>query len=194
MDRADFITVVSGLPRSGTSMMMGMLDAGGIAPVMDGIRTADDDNPKGYYEFERVKKIKDDVEWVPGARGKVVKMISQLVVDLPDGYSYRVVFMRRRMEEILASQHRMMERRGTVRPDGPGDAAMAALFEKHVSDVINRLNARARFEVIEVDYNVILTGGADAAIAQIDEFLGGGLDRAAMRAAVDRSLYRQRGN
>ncbi|HPF37434.1 MAG TPA: sulfotransferase family protein [Phycisphaerae bacterium] len=192
MKRDEFITVVSGLPRSGTSMMMSMLDAGGVPPISDGIRTADDDNPKGYYEFERVKKIREDTAWIPEARGKAVKMISKLVVDLPAGHHYRVLFMRRRMEEILASQKRMMERRGTVRDDGPSDEVMAQFFEKHVADTLGRLQAGSQFEYIEVDYNAIMTGGADAAIEQIDTFLGGGLNRAAMRKVVDDNLYRQR--
>lgn len=192
MERSDFITVVSGLPRSGTSMMMSMLEAGGIAPISDGIRTADDDNPKGYYEFERVKKIKEDTGWIPDARGKAVKMISKLVVELPEGSHYRVIFMRRRMEEILASQQRMMQRRGTVRDDGPSDEVMAQFFEKHVTETLDRLNRGPQFDVIEIDYNAVLGGGGDEAITRIDEFLGGGLDTTAMRAVVDRNLYRQR--
>ncbi len=192
MNRDEFISVVSGLPRSGTSMMMRMLDAGGIPPVSDGIRSADDDNPKGYYEFERVKKIKEDTDWIPSAKGKAVKMISKLVVELPEGHAYRVIFMCRRMEEILASQKQMMERRGTVRDDGPSDAVMAQFFRKHVADTLERLRSGPQFEFIEVDYNAIMSGAAEAAIARIDEFLGGDLDRAAMQAVVDKNLYRQR--
>lgn len=192
MNRDEFVSVVSGLPRSGTSMMMSMLEAGGVPPISDGIRTADDDNPKGYYEFERVKKIKDDTGWIPEAKGKAVKMISKLVVELPEGFHYRVIFMRRRMEEILASQKRMMERRGTLRDEGPSDEAMAQFFRNHVRETLERLSNGPQFEYIEIDYNAILTGGADDAIARIDEFLGGGLDRAAMRKVVDENLYRQR--
>ncbi len=192
MPATDFITVVSGLPRSGTSMMMSMLAAGGIPPITDNLRTADDDNPKGYYEFERVKRIKEDTAWVPDAVGKAVKMISQLVVDLPDGHCYRVLFMRRNMNEILASQKAMMERRGTLRQDGPGDVVMAQYFEKHVADVLQRLRARPNFDVLEIDYNAMLAGGADDAIERINAFVGGGLDRSAMRAVIDAQLYRQR--
>ena len=109
----EFITVVSGLPRSGTSMMMKMLEAGGIPPVTDELRTADEDNPKGYYEFERVKAMdQGDTSWVVGARGKVVKVISALLKHLPPGEQYRVVFVRRNMPEILASQRKMLIHRG----------------------------------------------------------------------------------
>ena len=96
------VVVVSGLPRSGTSLMMQLLEAGGIAALTDHIRTADTDNPRGYYEFERVKKVKDDTAWLPDARGKVVKMVSQLLLDLPATEKYRIVFMERDLEEVLA--------------------------------------------------------------------------------------------
>ena len=100
-----FVTVVSGLPRSGTSMMMKMLDAGGIPPITDNIRSADEDNPKGYYEFERVKKMPGgDTGWMKDAQGKAVKVIAALIEHLPEGYTYKVLFMRRDMDEILASQ------------------------------------------------------------------------------------------
>ncbi len=113
MSRQDVITIVSGLPRSGTSMMMSMLEAGGIGSVVDGIRKADDDNPKGYFEFERVKQLKKDSSWLVEATGKVVKVISQLLRDLPPSYQYKVIFVRRNINEILASQTQMLIRRGT---------------------------------------------------------------------------------
>src|SRR5947209_18564630 len=106
------IVIVSGLPRSGTSLMMQMLEAGGLEVVTDGIRAADTDNPRGYYEFERVKKIKTDAAWLPGARGKAVKMVSQLLYDLPAGEAYRILFMDRDLDEVLASQEKMLARLG----------------------------------------------------------------------------------
>ena len=106
------ITIVSGLPRSGTSMMMKMLEAGGLEAVTDEIRKADEDNPKGYYEFEKVKKIKEDSSWLEDVKGKVVKMVSMLLYDLPSDYSYKIIFMRREMNEILASQTKMLGRKG----------------------------------------------------------------------------------
>ena len=116
------IIVVSGLPRSGTSMLMKMLDAGGVPPLTDNIRTADEDNPKGYYEFERVKALdKGDTAWVADAHGKSVKVISALLKHLPADQSYRVVYVRRNMDEILASQRKMLVRRGED-PDKIDDA------------------------------------------------------------------------
>lgn len=103
----DLITIVSGLPRSGTSMMMSMLEAGGMDVLTDGIRGADEDNPRGYYEFERVKQIEHDKGWLSDARGKAVKMVAALLKYLPPEYQYQVVFVRRNMDEVLASQRRI---------------------------------------------------------------------------------------
>ena len=111
------IIVVSGLPRSGTSLMMQMLDQAGIEVVTDNIRQADRDNPRGYYEFERVKKMKEDASWLPQLRGKAVKMISQLLYDLPESKQYRILFMERDFDEMLLSQEKMLARLG--RPAAP---------------------------------------------------------------------------
>ena len=120
MDSSEFMAIVSGLPRSGTSMMMQMLEAGGMEVLTDGIRQANEDNPRGYYEFERVKQIKEDPGWLEEAQGKVVKMVSMLLFDLPAGYRYRIVFMRREMREILTSQRVMLERLGQGDTGGVG--------------------------------------------------------------------------
>src|SRR5690349_19374505 len=111
------IIIVSGLPRSGTSLMMQMLAGGGVEILTDAIRTADDDNPRGYLEFEPVKKTKQDSSWVPAARGKAVKMVSQLLYDLPPAERYRIIFMSRDLDEVLASQEKMLARLG--RPAAP---------------------------------------------------------------------------
>src|SRR5580692_5957036 len=107
---ASEIIVVSGLPRSGTSLMMQMLDNGGVAVVTDNIRAADTDNPRGYYEFEKVKKIKQDASWLPATRGQAFKMVSQLLYDLPAGERYRIIFMERDLDEMLLSQEKMLQR------------------------------------------------------------------------------------
>ena len=114
----DPIVVVSGLPRSGTSMMMQMLEAGGMEVMTDGLRAADEDNLKGYFEYETVKALHTDRNWLPEARGKAVKIISELLKYLPETQTYRIIFLRRALEEVLASQDRMLVRRG-VQPGGP---------------------------------------------------------------------------
>jgi hypothetical protein len=186
---SDVITIVSGLPRSGTSMMMRMLDAGGMPVVTDEIRKADEDNPRGYYEFERVKRIKEDSGWLPEVQGKVVKMISALLPHLPRTHTYKVIFMRRRMEEILASQREMLRRRGAP-ADPSDDGKMSALYARHVQQVEEWMTREPNLEFMYVDYNRMVAHPAEE-ISRVATFLGNGLDTAAMRVVVDRSLYRQ---
>jgi Sulfotransferase domain len=183
------ITIVSGLPRSGTSMMMKMLEAGGLQPLTDNIRTADEDNPKGYFEFERVKQIENDKAWLEDARGRVVKLISALLKHLPPSYSYKIVFMRRAMPEVLASQRQMLIRRGEP-ADAVPDDKMAAMFNKHVAQVESWLAAQSNIEVLYVSYNDVMTESRPRA-EQINTFLGGSLKVDEMVSVVDRALYRQ---
>lgn len=185
------VIVVSGLPRSGTSMMMKMLEAGGMLPVTDKIREADTDNPKGYYEFERVKQLdKGDVAWLPDAQGKVVKIISALLKHLPADYEYRVIFMRRNMPEILASQRKMLVRRGE-NADDMDDAKMAALFEKHLQSTIQWVETQPNISLLYVHYSDMLSDPVPQ-IKRVNEFLNGRLDEAAMAGVVDPALYRNR--
>lgn len=186
----DFITIVSGLPRSGTSMMMKMLAAGGLEPLTDSIRAADEDNPKGYFEFERVKQIESDKEWLLDARGRVVKLISALLKHLPPSYKYKVVFMRRAMPEILASQRQMLIRRGEP-ADAVPDDKMAAMFEKHLAQVESWLAAQPNIQTIYISYNEVMKEAGSQA-ETINSFLGGSLNVDAMIEAADRTLYRQK--
>lgn len=186
------VIIVSGLPRSGTSMLMGMLSAGGVPLVEDGIRQADEDNPKGYYELEQVKELdkSDDKSWVRDARGKGLKVVSSLLHDLPDDCRYKVIFSRRHLSEVLASQKKMLAHRGES-TDDVSDEEMARHFSKHLLGIHQWLDARANFEVLYVDHREALEDPARAAAA-INEFLGGNLDTTAMAAVVDRQLYRNR--
>ncbi|MCA9917518.1 MAG: sulfotransferase domain-containing protein [Anaerolineales bacterium] len=187
------VTVVSGLPRSGTSMMMKMLEAGGIPPLTDKIRTADDDNPKGYYEFERVKQMdKGDTAWMADAEGKTVKVISQLLRYMPAEHEYKVIFMRRNMSEILASQKKMLINRGED-PDQASDEEISALFEKHLNSVMDWMAARPNVSVMYVHYSDMLANPMPQ-VALINEFLGGNMDVQAMAEVVDPNLYRNRKN
>jgi hypothetical protein len=185
------VTVVSGLPRSGTSMMMKLLEAGGLPPLTDNLRTADEDNPKGYYEFERVKQLpKGDVAWLPEAQGKVVKVIAALLPSLPGGYQYRVIFMQRAMPEVLASQRQMLIRRGED-PDKIPDDVIAKLFEKHLKQVNEWVSQQPNVARLDVNYNEMLKN-PQPFIAQINAFLENRLDTAQMATVVDPSLHRQR--
>jgi hypothetical protein len=189
MTNRDYLSVVSGLPRSGTSVAMQMLDAGGLDTVTDGIREADRDNPRGYYEFELVKQTAENPDWVASALGKAVKMVYKLLYDLPAEYEYRVVFMRRRVHEVLVSQQKMLKRLG--KNPGPPDDRMATLFRKQVADCREWLDEQPNFRVMELDYNKLIENPRPQA-ERIGAFLGPGLDVDAMAAVVDPSLYRQR--
>jgi hypothetical protein len=185
----DSICIVSGLPRSGTSMMMNALEAGGLPVLVDGIRSADEDNPRGYYELEQVKKIAQDSAWLTQARGKAVKMISYLLAGLPRGHRYKVIFMRRALEEVLRSQKKMLERRGE--PTDRPDTEMRRLFVSHLSDVEDWLRSRDDVDVLYVAYAKMIAEPR-IQVARVSRFLGDGLnvDRAAR--VVDAGLYRQR--
>jgi hypothetical protein len=182
------IIIVSGLPRSGTSLMMQMLDAGGIEVVTDQLRAADADNPRGYYEFEKVKQVKRDASWLPGVRGKAVKMVSQLLLDLPPTERYRVVFMERDFAEMLDSQERMLKRLG--REAAPREQIIPA-FTTHLERVHDWLQRQAHFSVLRVRYKALVER-PEAEVATVNEFLGGRLDASRAAGAVDPSLYRNR--
>ena len=187
------IIIVSGLPRSGTSMMMKMLEAGGLEPLTDGQRTADEDNPKGYYEFERVKTLDKpgDKNWLGEHKGRVVKIISFLLKDLPPNLNYRVIFMRRDIQEILASQNKMLERRGETGSAGADDQKMAKNYEAHLRKTDYLMRTLPNFKALHLDYKEALESPADAA-RKIREFLGRNLDLQKMSGVADRQLYRNR--
>jgi hypothetical protein len=184
------ISIVSGLPRSGTSMMMRMLEQGGMSVVTDGVREADVDNPKGYYEFERVKQIKEDASWIPETRGRVFKMVSLLLYHLPADERYRVVLMRRNTDEILASERKMLERLGK-NPDHASDDRMAEIFRKHLTHLEEWLAEQHHIDVIQVSYNDVLSDPLPV-LRRVSEFFEGRLDVEKMAAIVDPNLYRQR--
>ena len=188
------IVVVSGLPRSGTSMAMKMLEAGGVPIVTDGIRTADESNPKGYYEFERVKELdkNGDTAWLGEARGKAVKIISFLLTYLPDSYDYHVVFMNRDVDEVLASQNKMLAARGEP-ADTADDAKMREIYGKHLEKVGRFLRNRQCFTTLQVRYRDVIDNPA-AQARRLNEFLGGRLNVEQMATVADRELYRNRKN
>jgi hypothetical protein len=186
-----FITIVSGLPRSGTSLMMSMLAAGGLEVVTDNLRMADDDNLNGYFEFEEVKNlIKGEYNWIATSHGRVVKVISSLLPYLPSGYHYRIIFMRRAFKEILASQRKMLINRGE-NPDRVGDDQMAEIFEKNGQQVERWIDSQANTSRIDISYNQLMENPRPL-IAKINGFLGGGLDEKKMMEVINPSLYRQR--
>jgi hypothetical protein len=186
-----YITIVSGLPRSGTSMMMKMLEAGGMQILTDNVRSADENNPMGYYEFERVKKLKDgDIAWVETAQGKAIKVISALLEQIPRDFHYKIIFMRRDMNEILASQKRMLEIMGQSNGN-LSDGQLATIYNKHLASIEGWLARQTNLEVIYVNYNSLLKD-PNLYLMQLQTFLRGNLDIEKMRGVIDRNLYRQR--
>jgi len=184
------ITIVSGLPRSGTSMMMQMLAAGGLPALTDGRRVADENNPRGYHEYEAVKSLARDASWLADARGKAVKIVSALLVHLPEGFEYRVIFMRRPLPQVLASQSTMLERLGHAGSRGD-DTRLAELFARHLDEVDALLRGRPAIARLDVDYLSVIN--APLAVAQtVSAFLGGTLDPARMASAVAPELHRRR--
>jgi hypothetical protein len=185
------IVVVTGLPRSGTSMMMQMLEAGGVAPLTDSVREADESNPRGYYELERVKDLEQTSEWawLSDARGRAVKIIVYLVRFLPETFNYKVVFMHRSLDEILTSQTKMLWRLGEI--TDTSDARMKTLYVDHVARAKSYLAHRSCFEVLHMKYHDVLRDVPRHA-DELNRFLGRRLDARAMTAVVDPELHRNR--
>ena len=187
------VIVVSGLPRSGTSMAMQMLEAAGVSTVTDGVRQAGEDNPKGYFEDERVKDLHKDEEdrgWLREARGKVVKIISFLLKDLPETNNYKVIFMWRDLPEVLASQQKMLVRR--EESNEIEDEKMLEIWKDHLWKVNYLLKHADHLESLEVPYKDAVANPLEQA-RRIKEFLGLPLDPVKMAGAVDEKLYRNRG-
>ncbi len=184
------ITVVSGLPRSGTSVMMQMLVAGGIPPLTDDIRKPDADNPRGYFEFERAKKIKTDKAWLADAEGKVVKMVHLLLLDLPMDRRYDIVFMRREPHEVVKSQGVMLARSGksgaAISPE-----QLIAVYQQQITRVLGFLATHANARVLEVSYNDLVREPEPTA-RRIAAFFERPMDVSGMVGAVDPGLYRNR--
>jgi LPS sulfotransferase NodH len=186
------ITIVSGLPRSGTSLMMQMLAAGGMPVLSDGERVADVDNPRGYLEWERIKQLPKDPGCIAEAEGKVVKVISLLLLSLPEGHEYRVIFMQRPLPEVLASQEAMMRNRGTAKPGaGNANAIIGDAFEKNLRAVNAWLDSKAYVKTLRIPYHEVLRD-AETIAQKITQFLGIDLNVEAMSRQVDATLYRNR--
>jgi hypothetical protein len=184
------ITIVSGLPRSGTSLMMQMLAAGGMPVLTDGERQADADNPRGYYEWERIKLLPQQPDCIQEAEGKAVKVISQLLFALPDGRDYRIIFMQRPLSEVVASQAEMIRRRGTTGAALPSSALIAGL-RAHLNQVNAWLKDKAYISVYRVEHHDVLREPLRMA-ESVQQFLECPLDVVAMSRQIDSSLYRQR--
>lgn len=185
----DFITVVSGLPRSGTSMMMRMLEQGGLPLLTDGFRQADPDNPLGYYEFEAVKRLDRDTSWLPDAYNKAVKIIYVFLYRLPPTHRYKVLFMRRALDEVVASQKVMLRRR--QENDRMTDQQLIDSFSDQLQKLDLWVRRQDNFAIHYLEYSDVVADPATAAL-DVTRFLGLDLDVESMTNSVDPSLHRNR--
>lgn len=170
--------------------MMQMLVAGGMSALSDGERQPDTDNPRGYLEWERIKQLPNDPACIAEGEGKVVKVISRLLLSLPAGHEYRVIFMQRPLREVLASQDQMLRRRGTYQ-EGANPAIISGAFEKHLREVYAWLESKPYVKSLRVTYHDVLQE-PKATAQKLADFLGFPLDVEAMSLQVDASLYRNR--
>jgi hypothetical protein len=184
------ITIVSGLPRSGTSLMMQILEKAGMEIMSDGVRKADVNNEHGYYEFEKVKALMRDNSWLEEADGKALKVISGLLPFLPDRFEYKILMMRRDINEIISSQFKMLERIGTARPYADPDL-LKITFEKQVNDLKKMLSEKKNMDVFEVNYRELVLYPHQE-IKKINRFLDKEYDLDRMCTAVDIDLYREK--
>lgn len=186
------ITIVSGLPRSGTSLMMQMLAAGGMPILTDGKRQPDTDNPRGYYEWEKIKELPRQPECIGQAEGKAVKVISQLLFGLPLSNQYRIIYMQRPLDEVLGSQQDMIRRRNSIGPAVSANA-LATAVQRHVNLVEHWLAVDSRQEVLRIHYHNILCKPLQTS-ELVAKFVQLPLNAAAMAIQVDTTLYRHRGS
>ncbi len=185
------IIVVSGLPRSGTSMIMQMLKAGGMELLDDEIRTPDEDNPRGYFEYDPVKRLKEDASWLTLAEGRAVKVISYFLTHLPESRTYKVIFLDRPLEEILKSQAKMLQHRGKDLTRQPPDATLKKHLEMHLKQVTRFLDQKPCFDALHIGFRNAITDPSETA-AKIAHFLPHPLQVDDMATVVNPALYRNR--
>lgn len=184
------ITVVTGLPRSGTSLMMQVLKAGGMEILTDNVRPPDVSNPKGYFEYEKVKSLAKDNSWLSEADNKAVKVIAQLARFLPLEFQYRCILMERNIDEIMLSQEKMIASLGGAKSP-IGNDILKKTFAGQLERVRSYLTSNPHFELFEVSYGELLSGGTDI-IEGLNEALNLNLDVGKAASVIDNSLYRNR--
>jgi len=185
------VVIVTGLPRSGTSMLMQMLAAGGMGVVSDGLREADEDNPRGYVEFEPVKKLAEDPKWLFDMRGKAIKIVAPLLCAVPEDLDCRVILSERDLDEVLDSQERMLERRKQAATTPERRRMLKQEYRRLLARVKAMLMERARTKLLMIEHSYALSHPAETA-ELVHHFLGGKLDTSKMAAAIDPALYRRR--
>jgi tetratricopeptide (TPR) repeat protein len=188
---AESVVIVSGLPRSGTSMLMQMLAAGGMPVLSDARRRSDEDNPHGYLELQRVKSLWKDSAWLSEARGCAVKIVAPLLKALPDGLACRVILCERDLDEVLDSQDRMLARRSEPATPPERRQRLKEEYARTLDRVIRMLAHRPRTGLLRIEHRCAIS--SPSVVAQsVNRFLGENLDVTKMAAAIDPALYRNR--
>jgi predicted AlkP superfamily phosphohydrolase/phosphomutase/tetratricopeptide (TPR) repeat protein len=186
------LIVVTGLPRSGTSMLMQMLAAGGMGVLSDGVRPADEDNPRGYLEYEPVKNLLKDSKWLFGAQGRVIKVVAPLLAALPPSLACRVILSQRDLDEVLDSQDRMLVSRNRPLAATPQRRRMLRdEYARTLGRVKAMLTRRPNTQLLVIEHGNAISDPL-ATAGKVNRFLGGGLDVAKMAAAIDPTLHRNR--
>lgn len=180
--------MISGVPRSGTSLVMQMLAAGGYPVLADELRPPDVHNPQGYLEYAPVKALRRDASWLPRARGHALKVVHALVSALPAGFAYRLVLVRRDLQEVVASQEAML---GDAAGPAPSPERLVEIYAAQLAELEAWLSGQPHFRVLRLEHALLLAEPRRAA-RELAAFLGGGLDEEAMAAAVDPALQHQR--
>lgn len=187
---AEEIIIVSGLPRSGTSMMMQLLEAGGMQIFTDNLRAADDNNKKGYYEHEAVKIIHKDISWMKNAVGKTIKIVSHLLPNLPLRYKYKIIYMERDLNEVITSQNKMLQNLGKL-PQNATHFNIETSFKQNDEKIKNWMSEKRNIDVIFMDYNKIVEN-AEEYIGRLNNFFSGKLNTQNMMNVIDKNLYRSK--
>ncbi|MFM7074874.1 MAG: alkaline phosphatase family protein [Planctomycetaceae bacterium] len=190
--RGDEVLVVSGLPRSGTSMLMRVLERGGVPLLVDRVRGPDDSNRLGYYEYEPVKSLAStgvsERGWLAGARGRAVKVVAPLLRHLPPGSPTRVIVLHRPLGQVLASQEAMKARLGTV-AGATSATVLARQFGAEMERIDALVAARPAWQVLHVSYERMLAD-PEGECRRIGRFLAAPFDAAAAATAVEASQRR----
>jgi len=184
--RKDQIVVVSGLPRSGTSLMMQMLQKGGLQTLTDHERKADQSNPKGYFEYQPVKSLHKDNSWLHEAKNKSVKVVAPLLKFLSPEYRYKVIFMKRDLTEVIKSQQKMIGKNPDILPFNLFEA-----YNKQLNQVEIWKNKEPGVELIYLDYKEVLEHPGQVA-DKLSAFIGSKLNKSEMLTCVDKTLYRNK--
>ena len=189
------VLIVSGLPRSGTSLQMQMLQAGGVPLLTDEERIADEHNPLGYFEFAPVKRLRQDATWISQAVGEAVKVVSPLLADLPTGYDYKVLLVQRSLAEVVASQMKLLATRGVVEPVANAEDLLQ-LYTRYQAEMEQTLSTRSDIEVLKLNHPDLMTSPAEQ-VSKITAFIQPiwpeiKLDQQAMIKVIDPQLHRVR--